>query len=651
MIVGTAGHIDHGKTSLVRALTGVDTDRLKEEKARGISIELGYAYTPLPDGEVLGFIDVPGHEKLIHTMAAGAAGIDFALLVIAADDGVMPQTREHLAIIEMLGVQRGVVALSKADRVDAARIAQVSDEIAALLAGTPLAGAQILPVAATVVDDAGVARLREQLFAAAAALATQVNDARRDDALFRLAVDRVFTLPGHGTVVTGTAFAGRVTVGDTLTVMPQGLPVRVRSIHAQNTPVDAGHAGQRCALNLAGIERNQLARGDWIAAPGLAAPTSHVDVLMRWLPGSPPLTQWFPLHVHLGTTHAQARAVLLDGDTLAAGEAMRVQLVFDSPVCTMPGDRFIVRNPQATATVGGGRVLDPAAPERKRRSPARLAWLDAMAQLLDGAGLDDLLAQAPHGLTTSQVVALTGLPPTQWSWPSTARVLGAVGSEQLALAPAHWTALSARVLDVLHDYHLRVPDEPGLDGARLGRMAWPTLAPVRWRVLIDAMHAEGEVARLGAWWHLPSHRVEMSDDESALADALLPRVTAGRYDPPWVRDLGRELNVHEDRVRAVLRKLARLGRVHQVVKDLFYAETNVDELATLVKTLAQAEHSDVGSATLLGAGRVEAGKFRDATGLGRKRAIQILEFFDRAGYTRRVGDAHVRRPGVEWGAH
>ncbi len=635
MIVGTAGHIDHGKTSLVRALTGVDTDRLKEEKARGISIELGYAYTPLPDGEVLGFIDVPGHEKLIHTMAAGAVGIDFALLVIAADDGVMPQTREHLAILSMLGVTRGVVALSKADRVEATRLAAVTQEISQWLADTPLAQADIVPVSATTPGDAGVASLRERLTQAAQTLRESGNAARREDALFRLAVDRVFTLAGHGTVVTGTAFAGTVRVGDTLTVMPEGLPVRVRSIHAQNRPVEAGKAGERCALNLAGIERDQLGRGDWIVAHGLSAPSTHVDVELHWLDGNAPLTQWFPLHVHLGTTHVQARTVLLGGDTLAPGGSMRVQLVFDTPVCTMPGDRFIVRNPQATATVGGGRVLDPAAPERKRRSVARMAWLDAVAQYLDGDGLDALLAQSPFGLTSRQTVALTGLPVGQWTWPSHAIVLAGAEGESLAFAPQAWEAMRARVLDSLRDYHARVPDEPGLDAARLGRMTWPSLDAMRWRAIVQAMLSEGALARTGAWWHLPTHRVEMTNDEQALAEALLPKVAQGRFDPPWVRDMGRELNVPEDRVRAVLRKLARQGRVHQIVKDLFYDDACVQTLADLI---AGAE------------GKIDAGTFRDATGLGRKRAIQILEFFDRAGYTRRVGDLHVRRPGVAWGA-
>src|SRR5277367_1961885 len=314
MIVGTAGHVDHGKTSLIRALTGVDTDRLKEEKARGISIELGFAYTPLPDGEVLGFVDVPGHERLVHTMVAGAGGIDYALLVIAADDGVMPQTREHLAILQLLGITQGAVALTKIDRVNEARVAEATAQIAALLASTALSGAPIFALNATAPSDTGVAALRRHL------QSTAMSWPRRaEDGLFRLAVDRVFTLPGRGTVAAGTARSGRVRVGDMLAVMPSGTPVRVRSIHAQNRDTPVGNAGQRCALNLAGIEKTALRRGDWLADPRAFLPTTRIDVQLRRVPGAGELKNHAPLHIHLGTAHRVARVLLSDADALIAG--------------------------------------------------------------------------------------------------------------------------------------------------------------------------------------------------------------------------------------------------------------------------------------------------------------------------------------------
>src|SRR5882762_1103999 len=290
MIIGTAGHIDHGKTSLVRSLTGVDTDRLKEEKARGISIELGYAYTPLAGGEVLGFVDVPGHERLVHTMVAGVGGIDFALLVVAADDGVMPQTREHLAVLELLGVARGAVALTKIDRVSATRLHEVQAEVTSVLAPTPLSGAPMFMINATAAQDPGTDSLRGYLHATALGrdvAGTHAGASRgpagNADGLFRLAVDRVFTLAGLGTVVTGTVFSGCVHTGDTVAVMPANRLPRVRSIHTHNRASEAGHAGQRCALNLVGIDKDADARGDWVADQRALVPTTRVDVRLRLL--------------------------------------------------------------------------------------------------------------------------------------------------------------------------------------------------------------------------------------------------------------------------------------------------------------------------------------------------------------------------------
>jgi selenocysteine-specific elongation factor len=627
VIVGTAGHIDHGKTTLVRALTGVDTDRLKEEKARGISIELGYAYTPLDNGEVLGMIDVPGHERLVHTMAAGACGIDVALLVIAADDGVMPQTREHLAILELLGVRHGIVALTKCDRVDAARIAEVSAEIRAWLDATALAGAPIFETRATLADDPGVAALG----AALRELAAQWR-ARRDDGLFRLAVDRVFTLAGQGTVVTGTAFAGRVQAGDSLRVARGGETVRVRGLHAQNRPAETGHAGERCALNLAGIDKAALSRGDAIVDARLASTSPRIDVELRLLPDADlTLAHWAPLHVHLGTQHQVAHVVPIDGETIAAGQSARAQLVFDEPMFAMPGDRFIVRNAQATRTVGGGRVLDPFGPAHKRRSAARRAWLDAIAAWLDQGRLDALLDEAPLGVPLATLMHLTGLPAEALPLPPGAAVVPG-GAGPRAIAPRHREALRARVLEALAQFHQRSPDEPGPELGRLRRIALPLADEALWRALIDEMANQGSVVRDGQWVRLPAHTANLDPADEAQARRLLPLIAAGRYDPPWVRDLATATGSQEEAVRTLLRKLARRGELHQVVRDLFYHREVVAELARLIAEVA-ARHG----------GSLDAATFRDASGLGRKRAIQILEFFDRVGYTRFHRDRHLLR--------
>ena len=635
MIVGTAGHIDHGKTTLVRALTGVETDRLKEEKARGISIELGYAYTPLANGDVLGFIDVPGHEKLVHTMAAGASGIDFGLLVVAADDGVMPQTREHLAILGLLGVSRGAVALTKADRADAARLDAVRAQLQALLHGGPLADAPVFAVTATVENDPGVDALRAHLHAQASG-----SSARDADGLFRLAVDRAFTLPGHGTVVTGTVYGGRVAVEDdttSLVLSPAGRPVRVRSIHAQNQPSAEGHAGQRCALNLGGVEKDAIERGDWIADARAFLPTRNIDVELRLLPDAgTTVGKLAPLHVHLGTARRLAHAVSLSDAQLAPGQTGRVQLVFEEALCAAPGDRFIVRDAQASRTVGGGRVLDPNAPARRRRSPPRMAFLDGLVGMLDGEGLAPLLEQAEHGVDEPALVRLAGRAPERLQLPGGARWLAPRTGPRIAIAAARLDALEARIEAALAEFHRDAPDEPGPEAARLRRIALPTAPATLWQVLLDGLVAEGRLRRNGHWLHLPGHSITLDEADAELARRLLAHLSEGGYNPPWVRDLAGVEAVTEERVRRLLRTLALQGQAVQVVRDLFYHPQRVRELALVARDLARSD------------GAVEAARFRDATGLGRKRAIQILEFLDRDGLTRRVRDSHVLREDSAW---
>ena len=389
MIIGTAGHIDHGKTSLVRALSGVDTDRLPEEKARGITIELGYAYTPLPNGDVLGFVDVPGHEKFVPTMLAGATGIDFALLVVAADDGIMPQTREHLNILTLLGVRAGAIALTKLDAVDAGA-PQVERDLRVLLGRSALTGAPIFPVSAR--SGAGIATLRTYLERQAQHYASplpltelarnsDVTSREHNDGWFRLAVDRAFVLKGIGTVVTGTVHSGEVGAGARVIVAPAGRETRIRSIHAQNRSAEIGTTGQRCALSLAGIAKDDINRGDWIVSPRAALTTQRIDARLQVLAdASTAMQSGATVHLHLGAAHVIARMVMLaagdattPADAIMPGSDVLVQFVTQTPIAAWRGDRFIVRDAAASRTVGGGRVLDPFARERYRRL-RRNAW-------------------------------------------------------------------------------------------------------------------------------------------------------------------------------------------------------------------------------------------------------------------------------------
>jgi selenocysteine-specific elongation factor len=551
--------------------------------------------------------------------------------VVAADDGVMPQTREHVAILTLLGVSRGAVALTKVDRVDEPRRRAARDEIEAALGGTPLAGAPIFALDATSTTDPGLAALEMHLAQAAAAAA-----GRERGGLFRLAVDRVFTLAGRGTVVTGTVFSGEVHTGDTLAIMPAGRTVRVRSIHTQNRAAETGGAGERCALNLAAVEKRAIARGDWLADPRLLVPSSRIDVRLTLLPGSGVrLEPWSPLHVHLGTTHQLAHAVPLEPPRLGAGESGWVQLVFAAPLCALPGDRLIVRDARARHTVGGGEVLDPAAPERRRRSAARQQALSGIERFLRGEGLMPLLACARYGMTRADLTRLTGRAPEAVALPPDALAVAA-GDEHFVLLPERWRALRAGALEALRRFHEEVPEEPGPDSGRLRRMSFPDLPGGLWRALIEELLRERLVSRSGAWLHLPEHSAALSEADLALARKLAPLITAGRYDPPWVRDLAAAVRESEARVRAVLRQQVACGGVYQVVHDLFYARERIAELAGIVGGCAGTN------------GSVSAAGFRDAVGLGRKRAVQLLEFFDRVGYTRRVRDAHVLR--TDWKA-
>lgn len=634
MIIGTAGHIDHGKSALVAALTGVQTDRLHEEKKRGITIELGYAYSPTPDGDILGFVDAPGHEKLVHTMVAGASGIDFGLLIVAADDGVMPQTREHLAILQLLNLRQGAVVITKADRASAARILQVQSDIQECVRGTFLEQESVFVVCALAPESEGIQALLKHLYARA-----QHTTQRSRQGYFRMAIDRVFSLRGHGTVVAGTIHSGTVTVGSSphLRLMPSAAKVRIRSIHAQNQASEQAHAGQRCALNLAGTDAGVISRGNWLADERLFTPSHRIDVELRLLPGAERLMQtWSPWHVHLGAAHYVAHAVPLEDTRLASEQTIRVQLVFTEPVCSIAGDPFILRNAQAKETAGGGRVLDPNAPDRKRRSSIRLARLDAIAQFLNGAGLAPLLQQARFGLSQDEIERLHAGPISGLVLPQNAVWLQA--DHDPSLRWLFWAeqldSLEHQIEQTLEHFHGHAPDEPGIASGRLRRMCAPSMPEVLWRSLLQDMLAKARLAQKGNWLHQPGHRVSLSSEDQALASRVLPLARQGGLEPPWVRDLAQALDAPEERVRHLMRSLVRKGELFQVVHDLFYHRYTIAQLAELIARLGTGQG-------------ISAAQFRDATGLGRKRAIQILEFFNRVGYTRRLRDRHVLR-GEPW---
>ena len=623
MIIGTAGHVDHGKTSLVKALTGIDTDRLKEEKARGITIELGFAYKGLAGGGVLGFIDVPGHEKLVRHMLAGATGIDHVILVVAADDGPMPQTREHLAILDLLGLSRGVVALTKCDLVSDTRLAEATAEVRALLAPTLLARAEVLPVSS--VTGSGIDALERHLTRAQAdGLAT------RGRGHFRLAVDRSFSLAGIGTVVTGTAVSGSVAVDDKLIVSPGGETVRVRGLHAQNREAASGRAGQRLALNLAGVEKTDVNRGDWIVGEPVHAPTQRLDARIRVLASeSEALAHWTPLHLHLGALDVGARVVLLEGRPIEPGTDALVQLELDRPIGALRGDRFILRDQSALRTLGGGSVIDAFAPVTRRRKSLRLGVLAALEQPTAEQALGALLAlEQAGGVDLARFATLWNLVPEEQQ-----ALLQAVphrvvndGKNALAFAAGQLERLTSRIGETLGAHHKRAPDSPGMTQEQLQRALPDKPRGTVLALLLRELKAGRSLERHGPYLQLAGHETALQGGEQKIWERLRPWIDEGGIHPPKLSDLLlRDRSLHRDPVTRLLQKLARMGKLYAVGVEYFILPQHLCELAVQAQALAERDKHR----------RLNVKTYRESTGISRHLSTPLVEFFDHIGFTKR----------------
>ena len=630
MIVGTAGHIDHGKTALVHALTGVDTDRLPEEKNRGITIELGYAHLRGPEGQDIAFVDVPGHEKLVRTMVAGASGLDHALLLVAADDGVMPQTREHLTILRMLGLRSGAAVVTKIDRCDAPQVAQRLREVQALLAESGLAEFALLAVSAHRGD--GMTDLRAHLYAAAKRQrATQATGAG-----FRMALDRAFSLEGMGTVVAGSIQRGGVRVGESVCLAhaPE-TRYRVRSLHCHNAAVQAAQAGQRCAVGLVGLERAAVTRGMTLCDPRVAQSSERVDVWLELAASEArPLRSGTPLHLHVGTQDVMASVAILGQASLQPGEAALAQLVLtQAPAPMWWGDRLVLRDASATRTVAGALVLDVHAPTRYRQTPARLALLHGLRENHPAQRLRQVLAHSPYGLSATAWLTTQG--ETDWPFdPASLPETVYVPREEWLIGTAALASQAQAVLGALGQHHAKHPEELGPDANRLRRVCAPRMPQSLWRHLLSHLRAQGQIGERHGFVHLAAHGEQLREADRIVAERALPLLLQGHFDPPWVRDIAAATRLPEVQVRSVLMRLGRNGEVYAIVKDLYYHPQVVFALAQLARACCAQD------------GEVTAALFRDATGLGRKRAIQILEFFDRIGFLRRVGDRHLMRPGT-----
>jgi selenocysteine-specific elongation factor len=633
MIVGTAGHIDHGKTSLVRALTGVDTDRLKEEKERGISIDLGFAYLPADDGTIVGFVDVPGHERFVRNMLAGATGIDFVLLVVAADDGVMPQTREHLAIVDLLGVTRGLVAVTKIDLVSSERRVGVEREIRGALRGTGLAGADV--VAASSVTGEGIAELRAALVAAARAAGARSVRGR-----FRLAVDRCFSLPGPGTIVTGPVMSGAVAVGDAVVVSPVGLHARVRSIHSQNRPAERGATGERCALNLVGdgVTRHAISRGAVVLDPLLHAPTERIDATLRLLASErKPLSHWTPVRLHHAAADVAARIAVLEDGPIEPGATGRAQLVLGQPIAAAVGDRFIVRDTTGARTVGGGRFIDLRPPQRRRRTRARLAQLEALAREDAREALEAALDRWPFFVDVAAFARdrALGEQETRALLDSLPHTRLAAGDAIVAVSQSTWRRLGAASRAALEAAHRAHPELPGLAPVQLAAAVEPRLPARVLAAAVRALVESGALLSEGGAVRLPEHRFSLDEGDRRAWLRIVPLLSDGeRFRPPRASEIAAELRLPVAEVRRVLKALARQRIVIEVALDRFFRRETVDELAGVAVAVAR-EQKD---------GRFAVWQFRDKLDNGRKVAIEILEYFDGRGWTLREGDLRRLNP-------
>ncbi|MBM4442502.1 MAG: selenocysteine-specific translation elongation factor [Candidatus Rokubacteria bacterium] len=629
VVVGTAGHIDHGKTSLVKALTGIDTDRLPEEKARGITIDLGFAFLEEP-GLTIEIVDVPGHERFVKNMLAGVGGIDLAMLVIAADEGVMPQTREHLAICSLLHIRAGLVVLTKADLVEPDWLELVKDDVAGLVRGGFLEGAPI--VAASAKSGAGLDDVR----AALRALAATIPE-RAADQLPRLPIDRVFTIKGFGTVVTGTLAAGRFAVDDRVEVFPRALQAKVRGLQTHGTTVTAAQAGQRTAVNLQGLERAAIERGDVVGLAGSLVTTSTVDGTLELLADAPrPLKTRDRIRFHIGTSEIMARVLFLDRAELEPGSRALARIRLEAPVVALPRDRFVVRSYSPIVTIGGGTVLDVDPPRVRRKGAALLTHLS----LLETGAPDEVVAEhvRQRGLAGVRLAALSARVPFG---PEALRALLATlqGGERVIAIDRDWFVHAesyARVreltLAALEAFHAAHPLRPGMSREELrGRAA--NAEDKLFSHVLGALEAEGAVRVDGATVRLGAHEVRLSDDQRRVVEQVEREFRAAAAAPPSPEEALSRAGVGGDEEHVLFQHLVQGKKLVRVKDSLFFHAEALDAIQEKLVAFLR-EKKEVGP-----------GDIKDLLGISRKYAIPLLEFFDGRRVTQRVGERRVLRGG------
>ncbi|MFP3910769.1 MAG: selenocysteine-specific translation elongation factor [Desulfobacteraceae bacterium] len=629
IILGTAGHIDHGKTSLIRALTGIDTDRLKEEKERGITIELGFAHLELPGGKLLGIVDVPGHEKFVKNMVAGATGIDLVALVIAADEGVMPQTREHLEICQLLNTRQGLVVLTKIDMVDPEWLDLVREDVHDYLGGTFLEDAPVVEVSS--VTKQGMDRLVQTLDT----LAETVPE-RDMGHLFRLPVDRVFTMRGFGTVITGTTISGRIETGDEVTVYPQGASSKVRGLHVHNREVREARAGLRTAVNLQGIEKMMIKRGNIIATKGALRPTYMLDVTLDLLPSAPrKFKNRAKVRFHAGTSEIISTLVLLDKDELAPGESCFAQLRLNSPTAVLKGDRYVIRSYSPVHTIGGGVILNPLPRKKKRFSDTVLAELEALHSGGEKEVLERFVSLGRfEGVEEARLSFLANMSKKKLNDPLNAlkaqqRIIQ-FDRERAGLIHADFLQKAREEIhDTIASYHQRFPLRSGLPKEELRSRTIGSRNPKLFNFALQQLLQEGRIDQDKDTVRLKTHQVTLAEDQQETRKRLEEIYRKGGLQPPYFKEIRDTLP--GDTASEVMEVMVKEGMLIKIKEDLYFHKEAIQALENQLISFLKAH------------GEITTPQFKEMTGASRKYTIPLIEYFDGAQLTVRVGDSRVLR--------
>lgn len=634
IILGTAGHIDHGKTSLIKAMTGINTDRLKEEQARGITIELGFAFMNLPSGQRIGIVDVPGHEKFVKNMVAGASGIDMVAMVIAADEGVMPQTREHMEICSLLGVQHGVVALTKIDMVDEEWLALVIDDIESFVVGTFLEGAPIMPVSSA--TEEGVPEFLDALDD----LANNVP-AHATSGLFRLPVDRVFTMKGFGTVITGTLISGQVGVGEQIMIYPSGITSKVRGLQVHNQSVETAQVGQRTAINFQGLEKASIARGEVVARPGSLSSSYMLDLRLQFLNSNKkPIKTRTQVRFHTGTSEIMGKLIFIDREELAPGDTTVAQIRLDSPVAVVKGDRYVLRSYSPVRTIGGGQVLNPLPRKLKQADAALVPTIESLSALAP----EDIIsfhakAARYDGVSFTSLMVMTNLSEKQLDKAlqgllSRREVICVDKNSQIYVHQDVLAGLESEATGHLKHYHGANPLKTGMSKEELKSKVPPMVSDKLYHLMLNGLIRGKKVIVEGETIRDADHKVTLGIDQADAKKKILAAYEKNGLTPPYFKDVASEINMNLAGAKDVLLLLIEEGKLLKAKEDLYFSSQAMSALKEkLIDFLVNNEE-------------ISMSQFKELTGTSRKYSVPLLEYFDSQNVTLRIGDVRKLRKKV-----